>query len=380
MKKCITAILLSGALLLPLWGCQKQEEASLNPAQPETQRSFSETDTVPGQSSSVSAPEKDTASPADISENVTGQEDGLSDISDASNGKSAFTEDGPGSDALSFAEFHHLQFCFSSGAGGWATLLTIDEKGNFSGEYFDNDMGDTGENYPNGIRYQCTFNGHFTVPEKMNDYTYSMQVDKIESKEEADSEEIIDGVLYKYTTPYGLEDAGNILIFLPGAPLAEIPKECKNWLQSALFDSSDTELPFYALYNENSQCGFSSYNMEENFHDVLADIERVTGELNDSIENDPLTQAEYNQKTLELYEQWDSALNTLWDILKQTLDAKTMNVLTADQREWIAQKEEAMEKAGAEFEGGSMQPMIQNNTAAEMTRDRVYELMELYLK
>lgn len=32
---------------------------------------------------------------------------------------------------------------------------------------------------------------------------------------------------------------------------------------------------------------------------------------------------------------------------------------------------------GAEYEGGSMQPMVMNRKAAEMTKDRVYELLEL---
>ena len=53
-----------------------------------------------------------------------------------------------------------------------------------------------------------------------------------------------------------------------------------------------------------------------------------------------------------------------------------MKGLTAEQLEWIALKEEEMAKAGAEYEGGSMQAMVVNQTAAEMTRVRVYELME----
>ena len=36
-----------------------------------------------------------------------------------------------------------------------------------------------------------------------------------------------------------------------------------------------------------------------------------------------------------------------------------------------------MEEAGAGSEGGSIQPMLMNDTAAEMTKARVYELMEL---
>lgn len=89
------------------------------------------------------------------------------------------------------------------------------------------------------------------------------------------------------------------------------------------------------------------------------------------------TQTEYNEKTQQLYELWDIALNTLWSSLKQTLDEETMTSLLAKQREWIAEKEQAVAEAGAEYEGGSMQPMVMNQKAAEITQSRVYELMEL---
>ena len=75
---------------------------------------------------------------------------------------------------------------------------------------------------------------------------------------------------------------------------------------------------------------------------------------------------------------WDYALNEVWDVLKQTQDAETMSSLTTEEREWITLKEQAVADAGAEFEGGTMQPMIMNQKAAEITRDRVYELMERF--
>lgn len=69
-------------------------------------------------------------------------------------------------------------------------------------------------------------------------------------------------------------------------------------------------------------------------------------------------------------------LNDLWRVLKRTLDTEQMNALTDEQRAWIAEKEQSVADAGAEYEGGSMQPMVMNLRAAEMTKERVYELME----
>ena len=42
-------------------------------------------------------------------------------------------------------------FYFSSGAGGWATELKVYADGTFEGHYYDSDMGDRGNGYPNEI-------------------------------------------------------------------------------------------------------------------------------------------------------------------------------------------------------------------------------------
>lgn len=281
-------------------------------------------------------------------------------------------------DAFSFTEFENLQFCFSSGAGGWATLLSVDADGSFSGEYFDGELGVTGDGYPNGTMYQSNFEGKFTQPEKVNGYTYSMRISELNYAEEPGKEEILDGMLYCYGKAYGLEGAEEFLIYLPGAPLAELPQEFRGWVgYYDLSYTSDTELPFYALYNEAEQCGFSSYDIIDSLKERISSYEEWAASLEDSIRNDSLTQAEYNEKTQQLYELWDSALNAVWDILKRTQDAETMNRLTVEEREWIEWKEQTVAEAGAGFEGGSMQPMIMNQKAAEVTKDRAYELLGL---
>ena len=40
-------------------------------------------------------------------------------------------------------------------------------------------------------------------------------------------------------------------------------------------------------------------------------------------------------------------------------------------------KEQAVKDAGAEFEGGSMQPLVMNLEGARLTKERVYELLKL---
>lgn len=51
---------------------------------------------------------------------------------------------------FSYKDLKGLTFAFSSGAGAWGTVLTVLEDGSFEGNYHDTNMGDTGEEYPNG--------------------------------------------------------------------------------------------------------------------------------------------------------------------------------------------------------------------------------------
>ena len=280
---------------------------------------------------------------------------------------------------FSFEDLKNLEFLFASGAGGWGTVLTIHPDGSFQGEHFDGDLGDTGDGYPNGTAYQCIFSGQFTQPEKVNDYTYSMQISELTYAREAGSEEIKDGVRYIYSSAYGLANAENILIYLPGAPLAELSEDFRSWVgYHDLSRTTDTELPFYALNvnDKAEQYGFSSYDVIENLKQYISYMEEKDAAIQNSLINDPLNQLELNEKSKELYDLWDSALNEVWGVLKQTKDEKTMRLLTEEEREWIAKKEQTVAEAGEAYAGGTMQGLIINEKAAEMTKARVYELME----
>lgn len=280
-------------------------------------------------------------------------------------------------DTFDFKMFENLEFYFASGAGGWRTFLNIEDDGSFHGEYSDSDMGSTGEGYPNGTYYYCKFNGKFTEAVKVNDYTYSMKIEEISCVNEPETSEIIDGILYYYATPYGMEGAEEVLIYLPGAPISELPEEYINWVRNDMVDPDAVELPFYGLYNVTEQNGFSSYDTSGRIEDMIAATEEWALTIRASLEHDTLTQADMNVKAMELYENWDAALNTLWSELKERLSEDEFNVLLEEQRVWIADKEAAVKEAGKEVEGGSLYALVVNMKAAEITEARVYELYEM---
>lgn len=67
-----------------------------------------------------------------------------------------------------------LTMTFSSGAGAWATSITLNRDGSFEGSYHDSDMGFIGEGYPHGTVYICKFSGAFDNIQQIDDNTYAM--------------------------------------------------------------------------------------------------------------------------------------------------------------------------------------------------------------
>lgn len=323
-----------------------------------------------------------------------------------SDAESAKTQEAAQAKEFSFADVADREFYFSSGAGAWYTVLYIHEDGTFDGHYQDSDMGVNAPEYPNGTVYYSEFSGSFTEPEKIDETTYVFQIDSMEYPL-GFGEKIKDGYYYDYSTAYGLEGADDLYMYLPGAEIAGLPEAYRSWVgYYNLEDISETELSFYGLYNEKEETGFSSYEinpspteagtsgagttdteLEQKPQDTgakaeieqeLQNAEEKAAELEQKLQN-AQAQADLNVISEEIFTVWDDALNAVWGILKENLDAEFMKKLTEEERTWIAEKEAAVKEAGAEVEGGSMYAMVVNGKAAKLTRERVYELAE-YLK
>ena len=109
----------------------------------------------------------------------------------------------------------------------------------------------------------------------------------------------------------------------------------------------------------------------------LAAIKEESDAIKHYLEFEAMSQLDMNEKSLELYELWDGALNYLWGELKTVLTEEDFESLLDQQRTWIADKEAAIAEAGAEVAGGSMYPLIINSVGAKWTEERVWELYAL---
>lgn len=166
-----------------------------------------------------------------------------------------------------FAEMSDWLFIFSSGAGGWGTTLSVNPDGTFTGRYHDSEMGSTGPGYPNGTVYECSFSGRFSDKVRSaGPLMHSLSIESIEYRKQPDTEEIKDDILYKYTTPYGIEGLEKVtayepLVFLEaGAVTSVLNEEEMSWVSTTHFgtylgenrdyvEDKPDELPYAVLLN-----------------------------------------------------------------------------------------------------------------------------------
>ena len=280
---------------------------------------------------------------------------------------------------FTYAELKKLEFTFSSGVGAWSTELFVLEDGSFYGMFHDSNMGETGAGYPNGSRYDCVFSGKFAEPVYVDDFTWAAGVEWMAMEEEPGHETIEDGIRIISAEPYGLADTEEVLFYLPGKPVSELPEEYVSWCRYELFE--EETLPFYGLYNWADGYGFASQQVIFDRDDLVTMFREAAQrslEIETAFEEAALDQSTMNSMAAERYFLWDDLLNRMWEYFKETLPEDEMKDLTARQVKWITDKEAAAKAAGAEVEGGSMQPMVEWGVAAEYTETRVREWMERY--
>ncbi|MBD5478686.1 MAG: DUF1311 domain-containing protein [Lachnospiraceae bacterium] len=280
-------------------------------------------------------------------------------------------EDVPEESAFSFEDLAGIEFHFDSKG---RTTVVIHADGSFQGEYSDVDTEGMGEDFQE-TEYRCDFSGQFTQPVKVNDYTYSVQIEEMNYKKEEGKEEIKEGVRYIYSDAYGLADTENILIYLSGAPLEELPEEYRSW--TGYYDSATDEfLPCYGLYNKERRYGFSSYRVADNLRDMIASVEECTAPIEEALADNSMLLEKRCEKADMLCWWWDTASDYVWEALRKTQDEETLRTLTEEEKDWILIRERLAAEAGAAYENEAQQSLAMKLKTAELTRERVYELLE----
>ena len=188
-----------------------------------------------------------------------------------------------------FAQIHGQLFEFSSGVGGWSTELIVGENGRFTGNYHDSEMGETGDGYPDGTLYGCTFHGQFSDPVAIDEYSWQVQI-SVELDEGQVPEAIEDNVRYVSAAPYGVEKASTVVFFRPGTPVDRLPEGFMVWSHLEEIDPEATVIPYYAIWNEADEAGFIVYpeavedETDWNLPETIEMTEAVTDVFNHAME------------------------------------------------------------------------------------------------
>lgn len=151
------------------------------------------------------------------------------------------------------------EYYFASGAGGWGTYMTVYADGSFDGSYHDSDMGDTGDEYPNGTVYLSNYHGKFKNPVAAADGTYYVELENLDYDGQGNVE-LEDGVRYIYSEPYGMAGSDLFAVYLEGTPMSVLPQDYIDWVAMprawGYDDSYPETLPFNGIYNVMQQEGF----------------------------------------------------------------------------------------------------------------------------
>ena len=104
----------------------------------------------------------------------------------------------------------------------------------------------------------------------------------------------------------------------------------------------------------------------------LSVVEQESAAIQEELDNDAsLTEEEYNEKLRQQCYLWNAELDVVWSYLEKTLSAEDMETLTQNQGEWQMNIDDSVNKVNAE-ESDKAAGIL----ALEMTKDRVYELMD----
>lgn len=176
-------------------------------------------------------------------------------------------------------------FIFTSGVGNWSTYIEIADDGTFVGQYMDEDMGFFSDEYPNGTIYICDFNGKFSKPQQLDEYTYSTELENITTNGIPGQFYYKDGFKYIYSEPYGFDDAKTFMIYLPGTPIEHLPDGFRRYLFTYIGgDHKNLPADFYGLYNINAEEGFGGW-----LEDVVSETSNISSKVPQTIDLDYLT-------------------------------------------------------------------------------------------
>lgn len=148
--------------------------------------------------------------------------------------------------ALPFTE--SKDFNFLSGVGAWCTTMTLNPDGTFVGEFHDSE--------PDGSFYTCKFSGKFGNFKKLSETSYSMELLETNTEVTPGKEWTENDILYIATTPYGIDEGTDFILYTPDAPTSELSDDFMSWYRMTIGFDFPAKLGRYGIFNTSAGYGF----------------------------------------------------------------------------------------------------------------------------
>ena len=164
-----------------------------------------------------------------------------------------------------------MKLSFCSGAGAWSTDITMQRDGTFTGNYEDVDI-DSWQY--SEISYYCDFKGKFYHIKRMNQYSWSMDLEYLTNttKKPVGSVWVENNIEYHSEDPYGMEEGKKYIFYSPDTPTEGLPEDFLAYWPCWRFFPKDADLDHpeewiapktlscYGLLNQKMGYGFFACN------------------------------------------------------------------------------------------------------------------------
>ncbi|GAA0864054.1 lysozyme inhibitor LprI family protein [Paraclostridium tenue] len=132
--------------------------------------------------------------------------------------------------------------------------------------------------------------------------------------------------------------------------------------------------------NQKSKTSKSEHGiLADKKYKYIAKLGEIQDEIDSYAENYETTPAmkEGEATALKL---WDSALNEIYQEIKENTNPKEMEIIKQSQLDWIKYRDKEAEKESKEAGNGSLSGIAYDSALAELTKQRCYELVNTYMK
>lgn len=118
-------------------------------------------------------------------------------------------------------------------------------------------------------------------------------------------------------------------------------------------------------------------SLKQQYQEETAQIQAQEDELRSQLETEAMSNAEMGQKCGEIFQLWDNELNKVYQEVMSHLGEQDQETLRSEERDWVASKDAKEQELRDYYQGGTILVTAIPSTMADMTKSRVYELIDL---